>query len=404
MKLRTVLPMLAVATFALAACAPKVSFEEFKKKANDDNLAKSNYIEHTMYYNIFIMIYKRTKIIRESLSKIFENNFLFQNNMFYQKEYLSKFTKIIKIFYNFLTDNNMNMIFDTSSSCFLKVNSFVCKTFKVLHDENTLKKIQNIYEENSKMFDDFFTSFFFLLSHLLIMKDQNGRDFYYQMAQNRKGFYFEEFKINFEKLFGYPECKTMIEFLDILLNKFRQLCDDKDVLNLEDVNDNSIELDKRDSCPICLDFTDENDVHINPCNHVIHKHCLEELIKKSNKNQCPLCKRNILGIKEDPSFTVESVNSSQSSSSLFSSQDRNPFRRPNIFLFGSNSRNDSQRSNESNQFSHIGLFSASNRGLFSNDNNNINLNSGGGLFGNNSLFGSNQNNRNNLFSGNSLFG
>lgn len=378
--------------------------EEFRKKVNDDNLAKSNYIEHTMYYNIFIMIYKRTKIIRESLSKIFENNFLFQNNMFYQKEYLSKFTKIIKIFYNFLTDNNMNMIFDTSSSCFLKVNSFVCKTFKVLHDENTLKKIQNIYEENSKMFDDFFTSFFFLLSHLLIMKDQNGRDFYYQMAQNRKGFYFEDFKINFEKLFGYPECKTMIEFLDILLNKFRQLCDDKDVLNLEDVNDNSIELDKRDSCPICLDFTDENDVHINPCNHVIHKKCLEELIKKSNKNQCPLCKRNILGIKEDPSFTVESVNSSQSS--LFEVNNDNPFRiRNNIFLFGSNSRNEgSQRSNESNQSSHIGLFSASNRGLFSNDNNNINLNSGGGLFGNNSLFGSNQNNRNNLFSGNSLFG
>ena len=42
--------------------------EEFKKKANDDNLAKSNYIEHTMYYNIFIIIYKRTKIIRESLN------------------------------------------------------------------------------------------------------------------------------------------------------------------------------------------------------------------------------------------------------------------------------------------------------------------------------------------------
>ena len=389
--------------------------EEFKKKANDDNLAKSNYIEHTMYYNIFIIIYKRTKIIRESLSKIFENNFLFENNIFYQREYLSKFTKIIKIFYNFLIDNNMNMIFDTSTSCFLKINSFVCKTFKTLHDENSLKKIQNIYEENNKIFEDFFTSFFFLLSHLLIMKDQNGREYYYQMAQNRKGFYFEEFKINFEKLFGYPECKTMIEFLDILLNKFRQLCDDKDVLNLEDVNDNSIELDKRDSCPICLDFTDENDVHINPCNHVIHKHCLEELIKKSNKNQCPLCKRNILGIKEDPSFTVESVNSSQSSSSLFSSQDRNPFRRPNIFLFGSNSRNDSQRSNESNQRENFGLFGAPNRGLFSNDNNmNINSNVGGGLFGNNSnslfgnnsnsLFGNSQNNRNNLFGGNSLFG
>ena len=33
MKLRTVLPMLAVATFALAACAPKVEYAEFHEKA-----------------------------------------------------------------------------------------------------------------------------------------------------------------------------------------------------------------------------------------------------------------------------------------------------------------------------------------------------------------------------------
>ena len=33
MKLRTVLPMLAVATFALAACAPKVDYAKFHEKA-----------------------------------------------------------------------------------------------------------------------------------------------------------------------------------------------------------------------------------------------------------------------------------------------------------------------------------------------------------------------------------
>ena len=33
MKLRNVLPMLAVATFALAACAPKVDFKKFNEKA-----------------------------------------------------------------------------------------------------------------------------------------------------------------------------------------------------------------------------------------------------------------------------------------------------------------------------------------------------------------------------------
>ena len=412
--------------------------EEFKKKINEENLTKSNYIEHSMYYNIFIIIYKRIKIIRESFSKIFENNFLFQNHSFYQKEYLIKFTKILKIFYNFLSDNNMNMFYDTSNSCFLKINSFLCKTFKILHDENILKKMQNIYEENNKIFEDFFTTFFFLLSQIFIVKDQNGHEFYYQMAQNRKGFYFETFKINFEKFFGYPEYKNMIEFLDILLVKFRQLCDDKDVLKLEDVNDNSIELDKRDSCPICLDFTDEKDVHINPCNHVIHRHCLEELISKSNKNQCPLCKRNILGIKEDPSFVVNSANSSQRSVSLFSNVERDSIFSPrNIFLFGSNnSNNNSQQSNNRNQDQGFGLFRVSNQGgLFSNvdrvSNININLNVGRGLFGNNpdnnnvnnnnslfgnnnnslfgnnnnnSLFGNSPNNQRNLFSNYSLFG
>lgn len=45
MKLRTVLPMLAVATFALAACASKVSFEEFKKKADEaaEKAKEANY-------------------------------------------------------------------------------------------------------------------------------------------------------------------------------------------------------------------------------------------------------------------------------------------------------------------------------------------------------------------------
>ena len=35
MKLRSILPMLAVATFTLSACASKVSFADFQKKANE---------------------------------------------------------------------------------------------------------------------------------------------------------------------------------------------------------------------------------------------------------------------------------------------------------------------------------------------------------------------------------
>ena len=376
--------------------------EEFKKQSKEDTLAKNNYIEQTMYYNIFIIIYKRIKIIRESLIKIFENNFLFDNNSFYQKEYLIKFTQVIKIFFNFLCDSNLGLFYDTSTTCFFKINSFICKTYKMLSNDNILKKIQNIYQEDDSIVLDFFSAFLHLSSLLLISKDQNSYEYYYQMAQNRKGFYFEIFKINFEKYFGYPKCKTMIEFLDILLNNFRKLCDDKDVLKLEDVNDNSIDLDKRESCPICLEFIDEKDVHINPCNHMIHKKCLQEMLDKMKKKQCPFCKRIILGIKEDPSFIVTGSNNSyNSSSSLF--EERNPFRPSgNLFLFGSdNSSNDSQRNDS--QRPRLGLFETNNRGLFSGDNgiNNININSGiaGGLFSDY------RNNNGNLFSfsRNSLF-
>ena len=369
--------------------------EEFKKKVKEDNTVKNNYIEHTMYYNIFIIIYKRIKIIRGSLLKIFENNLLFESNIFYQKKYLIKFTKLLKIFYNFLMDNSLDMYYDISSTLFLKINSFICKTFKMLQNESVFKKIQNIYEEDKNIFDHFYTTFLFLISYLLIPKSQDGTEYYTQMAQNRKGFYFDIFKINFEKYFGYPECKTMIEFLDILLEKFRGLCKDEDCIKLEEVNDNSIDLDKRDSCPICLEYTNENDVHINPCNHVIHKKCLEDLISKSNKKQCPLCKRIIIGIKEDPTFVVSS---SSNSSNLFSNERGNLFGSNNLFLFSNNSR--PSNNNEINRPQNS-LFGRQNEtSLFSADNNlNINLNPGGGLFGQIN----NNNNHGNLF-GNSLFG
>lgn len=48
MKLRTVLPMLAVATFALAACASKVDFATYKEKAVEACKKESGYKKFTM--------------------------------------------------------------------------------------------------------------------------------------------------------------------------------------------------------------------------------------------------------------------------------------------------------------------------------------------------------------------
>ena len=48
-------------------------------------------------------------------------------------------------------------------------------------------------------------------------------------------------------------------------------------------------------CCICLEsiFLSQTPVKLLPCGHVIHRNCLEELLK-NNKTQCPLCRKTIL--------------------------------------------------------------------------------------------------------------
>lgn len=269
------------------------------------------------------------------------------------------------------------MIYDINNICFLKVNSFICKTFKMLQQETFMKKLKNMYEEDPKKCEDFFTTYFFLVSLLLIYKDKNGEEYYTQMSRYRKGFYFDMFKINFEKYFGYPEFKVMIEFLDILQTQFRKSCDDKDVLKKEEVNDNSIDLDRREQCSICLEYTSEEDVHLNPCNHCFHMKCVKDMVS-NNTTKCPLCKRVILGVKEDPTFIVNSINNQQS---LFNGGDILSNQR-NLFLFREDSRpSRNERPSDStsifggrlfpsnqSQDNHIGLFNENNNSLFGNNN------------------------------------
>ena len=51
------------------------------------------------------------------------------------------------------------------------------------------------------------------------------------------------------------------------------------------------------------------DAHLKDCNHEYHLECIKKHIKSytSCSNKCPLCKRPITGIKEDPDFKIESI-------------------------------------------------------------------------------------------------
>ena len=51
----------------------------------------------------------------------------------------------------------------------------------------------------------------------------------------------------------------------------------------------------------------ELDAHLKDCNHEFHMDCIKQLINSNSScsRKCPLCKRVITGIKEDPSFIIQ---------------------------------------------------------------------------------------------------
>lgn len=54
-----------------------------------------------------------------------------------------------------------------------------------------------------------------------------------------------------------------------------------------------IEIEKDFECPICLEQLEES-VILKPCEHKIHKNCLQALVKNStDPYKCPLCRTNI---------------------------------------------------------------------------------------------------------------
>ena len=52
-------------------------------------------------------------------------------------------------------------------------------------------------------------------------------------------------------------------------------------------------IDNQTNCSICLeDYIIGSNIRLLPCNHVYHKHCIDEWLMI--KNECPLCRENII--------------------------------------------------------------------------------------------------------------
>lgn len=53
--------------------------------------------------------------------------------------------------------------------------------------------------------------------------------------------------------------------------------------------DMAVSLNKKYTCPICIDMVDKNTIDITYCGHIFHKDCLKE--SKKHKNECPTCRQ-----------------------------------------------------------------------------------------------------------------
>mgnify|MGYP002624180264 CR=1 FL=1 len=288
---------------------------------------KNNYIKNTMYYNFFMIIYNRIKILRNSLNNIINKNTPFLDNELI-KIYIVKLTYEFNKLNNFLVENELFICYDIQCILFLKINSFLCKTFKCLLNESNMKNLY-AFSLHSTNYDEityqFFQQLFLVFLTILYNKNYSHLDYYknflYELSKNRKGFHFKEVKDNIIKYF--KDNKKYTNLIDLLNNKitpfFESICKEEDTTNENEVNDNSIEIESRIVCSICQMDTPELDAHLKGCNHEYHIDCLKQLIKSNGScsKKCPLCKRPITGIKEDPNFKIEQQNNQINLSNVY---------------------------------------------------------------------------------------
>ena len=221
----------------------------------------------------------------------------------------------------------------------------MCKTFKYLLDERNIKYLNrfSLYSINNEnivyqLFNQLFSVFLTILYNNNYFQLDYYKNYLYEISKNRKGFHFKEVRDNIIKYFKNNNNYTNL--IDLLNNKisplFESVCKEEDTANENEVNDNSIEIESRIICPICQSDTPELDAHLKDCNHEYHEDCLKRLIRSNGScsKKCPLCKRLITGIKEDPNFKIENQG--------------NQINLSNIDIFNDNSFNNRERERNGN--------------------------------------------------------
>ena len=94
-------------------------------------------------------------------------------------------------------------------------------------------------------------------------------------------------QISSEKEILNSQLRKFLIFLNHIENDYNLIHKESNALN---------ESQDSNLCPICLDK--ESDVHASPCDHMFCFTC----IKKLNDRRCPICRKNMKGVKEHPEF------------------------------------------------------------------------------------------------------
>ena len=83
------------------------------------------------------------------------------------------------------------------------------------------------------------------------------------------------------------QLRKIIKYLNDIETKYNLM--PKEIHSKEDSQDSN-------KCPICLDKN--NDIHVKPCEHMFCFSCIQKLTDR----RCPICRKNIAGIREHPEF------------------------------------------------------------------------------------------------------
>ena len=103
---------------------------------------------------------------------------------------------------------------------------------------------------------------------------------------------------NYNELKKDKNINDKIKYFNDFLTSLEKIISEKDIIKLNNINNNDESLENDNFCPICIDSV--ANAHLLPCQHLICKNCFLQCL--SGNKLCPFCRIKIKGIKEDKKY------------------------------------------------------------------------------------------------------